>query len=59
MGIKVLSPGRPKCQHTQKGGKEAVGEAGVAADVEKSTDVREVKSVGKTPRKEDVLSWIK
>lgn len=59
MGIKVLSPGRPKCQQTQKGVKEAVGEAGVAADVEKSTDVREVKSVGKTPRKEDMLSWIK
>jgi small redox-active disulfide protein 2 len=76
MQIKVLGPGCPKCQRTEKVVKEAVAEAGVAADVEKVTDVMkiagygvfgmpavvltsEVKSVGKIPRREGVLSWIK
>jgi small redox-active disulfide protein 2 len=76
MDIKVLGPGCPKCQQTEKVVKEAVAEAGIAADVEKVTDVMkiagygvlgtpavvvdgEVKSVGKIPKKEDVLSWIK
>ena len=76
MDIKVLGPGCPKCQQTEKVVKEAVAEAGVAADVEKVTDVMkiagygvfgtpavvvdgEVKSVGKIPKKEDVLQWIK
>ncbi len=76
MDIKVLGPGCPKCQQTEKVVREVVAESGVAADVEKVTDVMkiagygvfgtpavvvdgEVKSVGKIPRKEDVLSWIK
>lgn len=76
MDIKVLGPGCPKCQQTEKVVKEAVAEAGVAATVEKVTDVLkiaeygvfgtpavvvdgEVKSVGKIPKKEDVLAWLK
>ncbi|MEA2059345.1 MAG: thioredoxin family protein [Thermodesulfobacteriota bacterium] len=76
MEIKVLGPGCPKCTQTESIVKEALGESGVTADVEKVTDVMkiagygvfgtpavvvdgEVKSVGKIPKKEDVLSWIK
>ena len=75
MDIKVLGPGCPKCQQTEKIVKEAVAEAGVAASVDKVTDILEiagygvfgtpavvvdgeVKSVGKIPKKEDVISWI-
>jgi small redox-active disulfide protein 2 len=76
MDIKVLGPGCPKCQQTEKIVKEAVAEAGLTAKVEKVTDLMqiagygvfgtpavvvdgEVKSVGKIPKKEDVLQWIK
>jgi small redox-active disulfide protein 2 len=76
MDIKVLGPGCPKCQQTEKVVKEAVAEAGVKADIEKVTDVMkiagygvlgtpavvvdgEVKSVGKIPKKDEVMSWIK
>jgi small redox-active disulfide protein 2 len=76
MEIKVLGPGCPKCGQTEKIVKEAVAEAGVAATVEKITDVMQiityrvmgtpavvvdgqVKSVGKVPKKEEVLNWIK
>lgn len=76
MKIKVLGPGCPKCRQTEKVVKEAVSEAGVAADVEKVADLMkiagygvfgtpavvvngEVKSVGKIPGKEDVISWLK
>jgi small redox-active disulfide protein 2 len=75
MDIKVLGPGCPKCQQTEKIVKEAVAEAGVAASVDKVTDILEiagygvfgtpavvvdgeVKSVGKIPKKQDVISWI-
>jgi len=75
MDIKVLGPGCPKCQQTEKVVKEAVAEAGVDAQVEKVTDTMEiagygvfgtpavvmdgdVKSVGKIPKKQDVISWI-
>jgi len=75
MDIKVLGPGCPKCRQTEKIVKDAVAESGVAATVEKVTDVMaiagygvmgtpavvvdgEVKSVGKIPKKEDVLGWI-
>jgi len=75
MEIKVLGPGCPKCQQTEKIVKEAVAEAGVDAKVEKVTDTMEiagygvfgtpavvvdgdVKSVGKIPIKQDVISWI-
>lgn len=76
MDIKVLGPGCPKCQQTEKVVKEAVAEAGVTAEIEKVTDTMkiagfgvfgtpavvvdgEVKSVGKIPKKEEVLAWIK
>jgi small redox-active disulfide protein 2 len=76
MEIKVLGPGCPKCQQTEKIVKEAVAEAGVTANVEKVADVMkiagygvfgtpavvvdgEVKSVGKIPKREEVLAWIK
>jgi len=75
MEIKVLGPGCSKCRQTEKVVKDAVAEAGVAADIEKVTDTMkiagygvfgtpavvvdgEVKSVGKIPKKEDVLAWI-
>ena len=75
MDIKVLGPGCPKCQQTEKIAKEAVVEAGVDAQVEKVTDTMEiagygvfgtpavvvdgeVKSVGKIPKKQDVIGWI-
>jgi small redox-active disulfide protein 2 len=76
MDIKILGPGCPKCQKTEEIVRDAVAEAGVAAKVEKVTDLMqiagygvfgtpavvvdgEVKSVGKIPKKEDVLRWIK
>jgi len=75
MDIKVLGPGCPKCQQTEKVVKEAVTEAGVDAQIEKVTDTMEiagygvfgtpavvvdgeVKSVGKIPKKQDVMGWI-
>ncbi|MDY6904426.1 MAG: thioredoxin family protein [Thermodesulfobacteriota bacterium] len=75
MDIKVLGPGCPKCHQAEKVVRDTLAEAGVAANVEKVTDVMEiagygvfgtpavvvdgeVKSVGKIPKKEDVLSWI-
>ena len=75
MDIKVLGPGCPKCQQTEKVVKEAVTEAGVEAQIEKVTDAMEiagygvfgtpavvvdgeVKSVGKIPKKQDVMGWI-
>lgn len=76
MDIKVLGPGCPKCQQTEKIVKEVVAESGVQASIEKITDTMEiaeygvfgtpavvvdgqVKSVGKIPKKEEVLNWIK
>ena len=75
MDIKVLGPGCPKCQQTEKVVKEAITEAGVDAQIEKVTDTMEiagygvfgtpavvvdgeVKSVGKIPKKQDVIGWI-
>ena len=75
MDIKVLGPGCPKCQQTEKIVKDVVMESGVQASVEKVTDIMEiagygvvvtpavvvdgdVKSVGKIPKKEEVLGWI-
>ena len=75
MEIKVLGPGCPKCQQTEKVVKEAVAEAGVDAQIEKVTDTMEiagygvfgtpavvvdgdVKSVGKIPKKQDVIGWL-
>ena len=75
MDIKVLGPGCPKCQQTEKIVKEAVAEAGLDARIEKVTGAMEiagygvfgtpavvvdgeVKSVGKIPKKQDVIGWI-
>jgi small redox-active disulfide protein 2 len=46
MEIKVLGPGCAKCQQTEKVVKEAVGEARIAADVEKVTDVMKIAGYG-------------
>ncbi len=76
MEVKILGPGCPKCQQTEKVVKEALQEAGVQANVEKVKDTMEianygvfgtpavvidgeVKSVGKIPKKEEVLQWLK
>jgi small redox-active disulfide protein 2 len=46
MDIKVLGPGCPKCQQTEKIVKEAVAEAGADVLVEKVTDVMEIAAYG-------------
>ena len=46
MEIKVLGPGCPKCQQTEKIVKEAVSEAGVDAAVGHVTDVMEIAGYG-------------
>jgi small redox-active disulfide protein 2 len=46
MEIKVLGPGCPKCRKTEKVVKEALAESGVAADVEKVTDVMKIAGYG-------------
>jgi small redox-active disulfide protein 2 len=76
MEIKVLGPGCPRCEQTEKVVKEALAESNVEASVEKVKDAMkiagygvfgtpavvvdgEVKSVGKIPKKEEVIQWIK
>lgn len=46
MEIKVLGPGCPKCEQTEKVVREAVAESGVAAEVEKVKDVMKIASYG-------------
>jgi small redox-active disulfide protein 2 len=46
MDIKVLGPGCARCEKTEKLVKEAVAEAGVAADVEKVTDIMKIAGYG-------------
>ena len=46
MDIKVLGPGCPRCQQTEKVVKEAVAEAGVDAHIEKVTDTLEIAGYG-------------
>ncbi len=46
MDIKVLGPGCPKCQQTEKVVKDAVAEAGVQATVEKVTDILKIGEYG-------------
>lgn len=46
MEIKVLGPGCPKCRQTEKVVQEALAESGVAADVEKVTDVMKIAGYG-------------
>jgi small redox-active disulfide protein 2 len=46
MEIKVLGPGCPKCQQTEKVVKEAVSESGVDAKIEKVTDIVKIGEYG-------------
>ena len=46
MDIKVLGPGCPKCQQTEKVVREAAAEAGIPASVEKVTDVIKIAEYG-------------
>ncbi|MFH1488519.1 MAG: thioredoxin family protein [Pseudomonadota bacterium] len=46
MKIKVLGPGCPKCEQTEKIVKEAVAEAGIEAVVEKVKDTMEIAKHG-------------
>ena len=46
MEIKVLGPGCPKCEATEKVVKEAIAETGVDARIEKVTDVMEIAKHG-------------
>lgn len=46
MEIKVLGPGCPRCQQTEKNVKEAVSEAGVEARVDKVTDTMKIATYG-------------
>ena len=75
MEIKILGPGCINCRKVEKLVRDAVAEAGVAADIEKVSDIikiakygvfgtpavvvdGEVKSVGKIPKKDEILSWL-
>lgn len=46
MEIKVLGPGCARCEKTEKLVKEAVAETGVAAEVEKVTDIMKIAGYG-------------
>jgi small redox-active disulfide protein 2 len=46
MEIKVLGPGCPRCEQTEKNVKEAASELGVEAQVEKVTDTMQIASYG-------------
>ncbi|MEK6193471.1 MAG: thioredoxin family protein [Deltaproteobacteria bacterium] len=46
MDIKILGPGCPKCEQTEKIVREAVATAGVDAVVEKITDTMEIAGYG-------------
>ncbi len=46
MEIKVLGPGCPRCQQTEKNVKEAVAEKGIDAKIDKVTDVMEIAKYG-------------
>ena len=46
MEIKVLGPGCPRCQQTEKNVKEAVAESDLDAQVDKVTDVMEIAKYG-------------
>jgi len=46
MEIKVLGPGCPRCQQTEKIVREAVAEAGVEAQIEKITDTMKIAGYG-------------
>jgi small redox-active disulfide protein 2 len=75
MEIKILGPGCVNCRKVEKLVRDAVVETGVAADIEKVSDIMKiaqygvfgtpavvvdgkVKSVGKIPKKEEILAWL-
>jgi len=46
MEVKILGPGCPKCEQTEKVVKEAIKEAGIEAKVEKVKDAVDIASYG-------------
>jgi len=46
MEIKILGPGCPKCRQTEEIVKQAVAEEGVAANIEKVTDIMKIAGYG-------------
>ena len=46
MEIKVLGPGCPKCEQTEKVVREAMAETGVQASIEKGIDVMKIAKYG-------------
>ncbi|MFO7665164.1 MAG: thioredoxin family protein [Desulfobacterales bacterium] len=46
MDIKILGPGCPKCKQTEEIVKQAVAEEGVAANIEKVTDIMKIAGYG-------------
>ena len=46
MEIKILGPGCPRCEQTEKNVKEAVQKSGVPAKIDKVTDVMEIAKYG-------------
>lgn len=46
MEIKVLGPGCAKCRQTEKVVKQAVAEAGIAATIEKVSDLMQIAGYG-------------
>lgn len=46
MDVKVLGPGCPKCQQTEKIVREAVAESGIDAKVEKVSNLLEIAKYG-------------
>lgn len=75
MEIKILGPGCVNCRKVEELVRDAVAEAGIAANIEKVSDIMQiakygvfgtpavvvdgkVKSVGKIPKKEEILAWL-
>ena len=46
MEIKILGPGCPKCKQTEEIIRQAVAEEGVAANIEKVTDIMKIAGYG-------------
>jgi len=46
MKILVMGPGCPKCEQAEKNVREAVAEAGIAADIQKVKDFQEIAKYG-------------
>jgi len=46
MEIKVLGPGCPRCEQTERHIREAAADAGLEAEIEKVTDVMEIAKYG-------------